>query len=240
VVELAALLHNSKRIPCVAGLVEMERVDGRMKSAMNTIVLFENGINSIPSNWTFWPNRAIAWTHQNTPYKAQSLEYLAGAVLGHFRHKSLANQFADLLRTYSVQDWEIIIVAHSNGTRIVVEGMAAAGWPKVKAVHLVCGACDADFSRTNLNGALTLGRIGSVHCYMAGKDKAMRIEDNVFGKWLFGIRTKDKPLGLVGPQNVTQSLLVSGRVTSTPWPDYGHSDCWLPDNFDKTMRQFLP
>jgi pimeloyl-ACP methyl ester carboxylesterase len=206
---------------------------------MNTCFLYENGINSIPSTWTFWPNRAIAWTNKNTPFKAQSLEYLAGAITGHFRHKTLAAQFADLLRQYSVQDWDIHIVGHSNGCRIVVEGMQAAGWPKVKSVHLLCGAVDGNFARNGLGFALTTGKIGTVNCYMASADLAMRIEDNMLGRWLFGVRTKDKPLGLTGPQNVTPFLKQNNRVTETWWAGYGHSTCWLDQNFDKTLNLIM-
>jgi len=201
------------------------------------VFLFEHGINALPSDWRDWTNRAIFHVHDQTPYHAQSLEYFAGPIVAHFRHRHLADGFAKLVCRYAGNGWKIVVVAHSNGARIVVEGLRRARWPRVEELHLVCGAVDANFERNGLNAALYDRKIGSAHVYVAGLDRAMQIEDTLLGRQLFGIRSE--PLGLFGPLHVRPSL--AGRVhvvRRSPWDEYGHSDCWRARNFERTMDCF--
>lgn len=210
-----------------------------------TVFLFERGINgwaSIFGDWKNWPNQAIVSIHQTgadngLDWRAQTLTYFTGPVFaGLTRHKRAKN-LSKLIRAYSVKNWNIVIVAHSEGTATVLQALKDAGWPKVQALHLLCGACDANFNRNGLNGAILQGKIDSVHVYVADKDKAMRLEDTILGHWFFGIRTKDLPLGLSGPRSMT---LVSQKATTVHhWKNYGHSDCWLQDNFKGTMTELI-
>lgn len=200
------------------------------------IYLYEHGINSVPSSWRDWVNRAIAYTHLKTDFRAQSLFYFTTALTVFVRERSRSRAFADLLLKYAKAGWEIHLVGHSNGTRVLLEGLRLANWPAIKNVHLVCGACDCNFERLGLNNALYTGKIEKAFVYRGAKDWAMKIENTMPGKFIFNI--PDRPLGLSGPTNVRQSL--KEVVVETVWPDYGHSDCWLPANFEKTMQCFLP
>lgn len=109
-----------------------------------------------------------------------------------------------------------------------------AGWPKIESVHMVCGACDADFSSNGLNSALLSGKIVKVYVYNACNDMAMKWENFLFGKLLFGIKTA--PLGLIGPQRV--GCLPNEKLQVIWWPRFGHSTCWDSDHFESTMRYF--
>lgn len=203
-----------------------------------TIFLFEHGINSVPSDWRDWTNRAIEYINTSTPYKADSLEYFATA-LNVRCEKGRTLSFAKKLRAYSVDDWNIIGVAHSNGTRIWTGGWKLAGWPRIKTLHLVCGACDSNFERLGINSALYSGKVSEIFAYTAGKDWAMKIENTLLGRFLFDL--SNQPLGLVGPQMVRDTVRQRVRwVTGGKWKEYGHSDCWLPENFESTMKCFLP
>jgi len=201
-----------------------------------TVFLLEHGINTLPSDWRDWTNRGAFHVHQHTPHAAQSLEYFAGPLLAHFLHRRLARQFGRMLKAYADARWRVVVAAHSNGTRIAVEGMRAAGWPPVAELHLLCGAVDADFERNGLNQAVDSGRVGRVVCYAAGRDLAMRVEDTLLGRRLFGVRSE--PLGLYGPLRVRKPLLDSGAVSSHDdafWRAYGHSGCWRGRELDRTM-----
>jgi pimeloyl-ACP methyl ester carboxylesterase len=206
---------------------------------MNKTYLLVPGINTFASSWNDWPNRAGAWINQNTPFKSQPMLYSAGAVGSRFRHSALADTLADMLATYTKAGVPVEIIAHSNGTRVALEALATANWPVVEAIHLVCGAVDGNFTTNGLGEALKYAKIGAVHTYMAKLDRAMKLEDLIVGRWLFGIRTKDKPLGLAGPQGYDQQMYNAGRITEHWWPDYGHSDCWHPENFESTMRLLM-
>jgi pimeloyl-ACP methyl ester carboxylesterase len=210
---------------------------------MRTIILFERGINgwaSLFGDWLNWPNQAITWVHKNTDYRAHTLLYFTSALFAGWTRPHRALQFSKLIRQYSVDDWRIILVAHSEGTATAIQAMRLAGWPRIESVHLVCGACDSNFERNGLNYALVTNKIGKVFCYTAEKDFAMRLEDTMLGLLMFGISWNDCPLGMSGPKNVRPRFLDEGRVTEKHWPAYGHSDCWLSDNFESTMRQFIP
>ena len=218
-----------------------------LQNRMNpTIIFYEHGINSVPSSWRDWVNRAIAFTHLNTPHKAQTLFPSPTALTVFCRESERSKAFGKMLRWYSVNDWNIIIVGHSNGTRVTLEGMRLAGYPRIQALHLVCGACDANFETNGVNAALRKTSLQKVFVYAGGKDWAMKIENTLVGRTLFDIT---KPLGLrKDKQTIANrdfyfarnvSLTHAEQVAELEWPDYGHSDCWLQKNFDKTRAHFL-
>jgi hypothetical protein len=204
---------------------------------MRKIFLLEAGINNIPDSWRDWPNRAIPWFHENTDWFAQSVFYACSALDVFVHEKRRTQSFADLVTQYAQSNWQIDCAGHSNGTRVIVGGLQLAKWPQIQTLHLICGACGADFERNGLNGALKDRRIKKVFCYVAGQDWAMRVE-NLAGKGLFNIGWKDQPLGLHGPKNVADSVLDRVQTILTrPWDQFEHSGCWLPCNFDRTLRQ---
>lgn len=214
----------------------------------NIIFLFERGINgwkSIFGGWKNWPNQAICWIHKNTQHsRAQTLLYFTSPLFAGLTRRYRAKSFAKLIRAYSVHDWEIHLIAHSEGTATILKALMLAGWPDIKTVHLLNGACDANFERNGLNFALMTGKIEHVFVYASEKDWAMRIEDTLLGKWLFRIRTKDKPLGLI--KNVengfycarTVALSQRDKVKEIFW-NGGHSVCWENRNFERTMNHFV-
>ena len=203
-----------------------------------TVILFERGISgwqSIVGDWFNWPNEAIAWSHQNTDFRGQTLTYFTGPILAGLTRRYRAANFARLISKYD--GWNIRLVAHSEGTATTLEAIQLCRNVKIEQVHLLCGACDANFERNNLNNALYVGQVIKVFCYRGGKDMAMRIENTLLGKFFFQVDESDKPLGLVGPQNVRPSN--KDKIGELVWPDFGHSFCWLPKNFVQTMRHFV-
>jgi hypothetical protein len=214
-----------------------------------TIYLFERGIDgwtAIFGGWRDWPNQAIVWIHRHQrPAAAQTLIYFTTALIARFTRKARAQSFLDLIRQYPEHEgWRVVIVAHSEGTATVLDALRLGNWPRIEALHLVSGACDADFNRNGLNEALNRSCIGRVFIYVAEQDWAMKVEDTLAGKWLFGIRTKDQPLGLGGARNVAsgfenQILASSDKVVTLRKRYYGHSTWFEPHNMDETMRRFV-
>lgn len=208
-----------------------------------TIVLFERGINgwqSIFGEWHQWPNLAVAWTHKHTEFRAQTLVYFTGPIFAGLTRRWRSLQFSQLIRQYSCHDWRIIISAHSEGTATALKALRLAGWPRIESLHLLCGACDADWNRNGLNWALKTGAVGQVHYYIAGKDQAMHAENTWLGKLFFDLPRRARPLGLTGPRNVDEA--VESRVIehkTSPWNHFNHSECWDSSHFNDTMRCLL-
>lgn len=199
-----------------------------------TIYIFERGINGWQSalgDWTNWPNQACVWIHQNTPHKAQTLTYFTTAALSGLTRSWRAEQFAKLIQAYV--GWNIVLVMHSEGTATGLRALKLAGWPRIEELHLICGAADSDFEANGLNAAFANERVGKGFVYVAGQDKALKLEDTYVGSVAFGLQTAGQPLGLKGPTNESPLSEVDTQIIH--WPDYGHSTCWQPENFDRTM-----
>ena len=205
-----------------------------------SIIFFVRGIAGNPDDFMEWEQRAADHTIINYGIPARAISYHTDFWSVWMKRQFRAQRFAKVLRKYSVRDYRITIVAHSEGTVVALDSMRLAGWPRVEQVHLICGACDSDFNRNGLGHALRAGQVNKVTCYTAGRDWAMRFENLILGRVLFGISERTWPLGLVGPRNVSQ--MVAGRVavvSDPPWKHYGHSECFERDNFERTMRQVL-
>ena len=201
-------------------------------SAERTIYLFVNGIATWPGNFTNWNKRAVTFTHTRTPHKAEAFEYFCTPLTRPFREDERAKHFARAVREYSRRGWRIICVGHSNGCDVILDGLKRADWPHVEAVHLVCGACEADFSKNGLNYALHFGHIQTVYVYNAQKDWALPLAHTLPGK-ILGYGT----LGLDGALHIADG--VKDQVGQLWWKNYGHSTCWLPDYFNATMKHFF-
>lgn len=206
------------------------------QSATKTIYIAERGVlgwETIFGEWKQWPNLSVAWWHNNTPHKAQTLTYFIGPILAGLTRRWRAKQFCKLLAQY--EGWRIILVAHSEGTATGLLALKLAHYPPVEEIHLVCGACNADYGRNGLNHAVALNRAKKIFIYIAGKDKAMKLEDTYLGSLCFGLQCGGTPMGLRGPENMTPEA--ARRTTIRKWPTFGHSDCFTPFHFDDTMLE---
>jgi hypothetical protein len=197
-----------------------------------TIYLFVNGVAAWPGNFTNWNKRAVTWTHTHTAARAEAFEYFCTLLTRPFRDDQRARHFARAVREYSRLGWKIVCVGHSNGADVILDGLRHAGWPRVEALHLVCGACEADFSHNGLNYALHFAKVGHVFVYRAGHDVPLRLAHSFTG-WLLGYGT----LGLHGARRVAKNI--QDCVGDLCWENYGHSTCWLPEHFDFTMGHFF-
>jgi pimeloyl-ACP methyl ester carboxylesterase len=203
------------------------------------VFLLVPGINTFSSQWGDWPNKGCAYINQYTPFKAQPMLYTATAISGYVRHSELAKNFGDMLSSYIDAETPIEIIAHSNGTRIVLETLANLKWPRIEALNLVCAAADGNMERNGANQALRDNKLGAFRVFIAGEDSALRFEDMFLNRLLFGVRLKDQPLGLSGPQDPDSEMLKNGRISERWWPTFGHSTCWQPKNFQSTMHEIL-
>ena len=197
-----------------------------------TIYLFVNGIATWPGVFTNWNKRAVTFTHTTSENRAEAFEYFTTPLTRPFKEDQRAKHFARAIKEYSRLGWNIICVGHSNGCDVILDGLKRGGWPTVAAIHLVCGACEADFARNGLNYAIAFGHVGQVFVYNAEQDWALPLAHTLPGK-ILGYGT----LGLDGALHIADN--VKDQVHQMWWPQFGHSTCWLPAHFEKTMNHFL-
>lgn len=192
--------------------------------------LYVPGILTIPGESRNWSGRAVTRTHTMTERRAEKVEYFTGVLTRSLFQRQRAEKLARTLDYYLT--WDKRLIGHSNGCDVILDALALRGWPRVEELHLVCGACEADFEKNGLNRALASRSLGRVFIYVAEKDLALGAARSVLGQF-FGFGT----LGLKGPQNVAAG--VAGRVGTVEWRGLGHSDCWSDQHFNRTMNHFL-
>lgn len=202
---------------------------------MKRVYIYVNGILTWPGDSKNWNGRAVTWTNISSECTStEKIEYFCGPIGRAFGQRERARKLYQTATYY--RGWEQIIVGHSNGADVILSALRDwQDFPRVSALHLVCGATNADFERNMLNFFMLLGRVEKTYVYVAGKDSALRIAHTIPGK-ILGYGT----LGLHGPLKVDPRL--HGRVAvirDAPWTTYGHSDCWNDQNFDATMRHFV-
>jgi len=169
----------------------------------------------------------------NTGAKAEKVEYFCGPIDRAFGQKKRANKLYRTLCYYDQLEWQNIIVGHSNGAAVALAMMRDyRDWPDIAHLHLVCGACEADFEKNGLNEWIRDGRVKYVTVYVAGKDLALRLAHSALARVLgYGV------MGLHGPLNI--AAYAADRVSiirESPWNHYGHSGCWADRDFETTME----
>ncbi|WP_050028924.1 alpha/beta hydrolase [Verrucomicrobium sp. BvORR034] len=198
------------------------------------VVVMVNGIMTVPGNSRNWTGRGVTWTHLWSPavsqhgcqLVAERLEYFSGPLLSRaLGQKDRAQKLQRMLEFYYKQDWEVTLVGHSNGCDVILDTLAAMGWPRVRDLHLVSAACESDFAKNGLNAAGD--RIGSIHVYVADADWALWLAGSWVGK-LLGYGT----LGRQGPVG-------HNRVVNVIHRPFGHSE-WFSDSYlDETMSRII-
>lgn len=198
------------------------------------LFIFWPGINQFPNDSRLWEAWASYW------YTKKGLKngfgyYFCTAIMRRFHQSRRINHFCDVFRelTPGPSVPAVRIACHSNGTDIVLKGLAKMGWPFVDQLHLISGACESDFDKNGLNEALRRGSVGKVVVYIAGQDKALAFADTWLGRMIgYG------NLGKVGPQNADPGF-GPDRLNVIRQTMFGHSDWFNDCNWDMTMNYFL-
>jgi len=196
--------------------------------------IFINGILNLPSASTDWNDLAVTWTLKNLQCAAEKFEYFALPLTRRVFQARHADALLTLLNQY--RDHDLTIVAHSNGADLAVRALQEFGGA-VDELHLFSPACDSDCLSNGLDIRLSKATLGRLAVYIAGQDRAMwwaQLSRTLTG-WMglgYGTMGKDGPIDV--------SLYNQRQVTTIREPLYGHSDWFLPENFERTMRLICP
>lgn len=203
---------------------------------MKTIFLYVPGILTVPGHADNWTGRAVTATHNRTnPFQkgpcqnfAEKVEYLSSPLTRPLWQRHRANKLARTLSFYSPDEWRRVLVGHSNGCDVILDALAAENWPVISELHLIAGACSADFQATGLLHAQERGDVGRVFCYTGGRDLPLKAAGSFFGRML-GFGT----LGSDGPSNYKP--YVTHRIHQ---PDFGHSSWFKTESNGSSVSEF--
>jgi len=184
--------------------------------------LFINGILTRPGSSLNWTARAVTWVNTLTPHKAEKIEYFTSVLMRPLNNRQRAEKLAATLDHYLKAGYEVTIAAHSNGCDVALDALKSRAWPKIKALHLISAANEADFNKNGLNQSL--GRIADLNVWIAEKDWALALASTLPGK-LLGYGT----LGRRGPINAKRPVHI--RRAS-----FGHGDWFADDQLDHTLQ----
>ncbi|WP_397379730.1 hypothetical protein [Prosthecobacter sp.] len=186
------------------------------------VFLFINGILTRPGESKNWTARAVTWTHINTPHKAEKIEYFTTVLQRPLNNAARAEKLATTLDYYLKAGFEVTIAAHSNGADVALDALKSRAWPKIKALHLISAANEADFNKNGLNQSLD--RIADLNVWIAENDWALALANTLPGK-LLGYGT----LGRRGPINARRPVNVRRAA-------FGHGDWFAADQLDHTLQ----
>lgn len=211
-------------------------------SCAKVIWIFVRGIAGNASDLKEWEQGGVDWVLQDQycrerGFVARCDSYECSFLTVWMNEPKRARQLAAVIRSYLDAGYEVHLVGHSNGTRVIREALKLLRWPKVGTVHFVCGACDSDFERTGLNYALKHHRIERFYYYVGGRDWAMKLENTFLGKLDFALPEKSCPMGLRGPRNVAKEVRNRVIDNSTGWERFGHGTCFTAAHFNNTLKR---
>lgn len=191
-------------------------------SAPTQVFLFVNGILTRPGESENWTARAVTWTHTHTPYKAEKIEYFTGIFARPLYQRRRSERLAYVLDYYLKAGFEVTIAAHSNGTDVTLDALRSRAWPKIKALHLISAACEADFNKNGLNQSLD--RIADLQVWIAERDWALALAGTLPGQLLgYGTLGRRGPINAARPVNVRRA-------------SFGHGDWFASDQMHQTMQ----
>jgi hypothetical protein len=195
---------------------------------MKKVYIYVNGILNFPGSADNWTGKAVTHTMTRTGHYAEKVEYLSFATIDRILgQRKRAKKLAKTLSYW--EGAEIHLVGHSNGGDVIFDALRYLSWPKIKSIQLFAPACGNDFKQLGVLEAQENGAIGFVTVYISGKDGALKLASTFLGR-LFGYGE----LGRTGPMNHLPE-----RTEVVRRDDWGHSDWWLDQNFNWSMRQIL-
>lgn len=209
------------------------------------VYIYVPGLLCWPGNSEGWTDRAVTWTHVNTPYRAEKFEYWSGVIFRRLHQQQRAEKLVKMISFYCEDDWDVVLVGHSNGGDVITRALkilyaaAPVGHGReISEVHYYAPAVCPQEGIPLLREMLRTGQIYKLMLHIGGQDRAMKLAQRT-GKALkrFGLG-----YGALGgmPTDLIAMHLGTLRYKAVHWPTYGHSD-WFRrgKHFEDTMRGIM-
>lgn len=142
-----------------------------VKTEPRHLLVYINGILAAPGDSDGWTDRAVTWSHLHTAFRAEKLEYFTGALTRRLFQQRRAEKFARMLERYAAAGYTFSLVGHSNGCDLALRiARLLAGSRRIRHLHLVAAACEADWAANDLNTLLAEGTVERVQVYASTAD----------------------------------------------------------------------
>jgi pimeloyl-ACP methyl ester carboxylesterase len=171
-----------------------------------------------------WDYQAQAWLFNHGCGVAAGFHYFADVLGGLLSRDHFADMVAsDLLQAQQSGLGPIDVAAHSNGCAIVLRALLKEPRVKVRNLHLIAAAVDANCALNGLNTLAESRQVGKGVLYVSPDDEALQVGPLVgYGD-----------LGRRGPVNLRPMLAgIVDRVDR----DCRHCD-WVAKFFEQTMQR---
>lgn len=193
-----------------------------------------NGIMNDPSSLYGCTDVWEDWIEENTEFQAGKFEYQCGPLLTKdlYQNARVENVRIKLNRISS----DLYMIGHSNGCDIIQRYVGSSA-RKIKELHLVAAASEADFRKNGYNAALKENRVDYIHVYYSKNDKTLEGRFNSkLNSLLRKVGMGYGTLGYTGPKYIDP--LYRDRVILHEW-DCKHSEYYNADNLTKLMNTIV-
>jgi hypothetical protein len=200
------------------------------------LVIFINGILTLPRDTFGWTDRAERWFLEHSAHDVDSLEYFSSPLLGLFGEGKRVRQAVELLSGYlasfhaaGLPAPKLHLVTHSRGAEIARRLIVDCGFP-IASLHAFAPAIGTDLQASGLLNALRAGRLKRLRIYRSRGDSVLRwVAGAAAVVGLYG------RLGYSGPANVPEDLEKRIRVVARD--ELGHSTWFAPGHFTWSMEE---
>jgi len=197
-----------------------------------TIYIFINGILNMPSDTDAWTDRAVTWVHIHTGMHAEKYEYFSPVMLRRFRQQDRAETLARMIKYY--HDWDVVMVAHSNGCDVVMRTLAILKDKNMKELHFIAPACSRQVLY-QMRLLVDTERLEKFQIFLGGKDRAM--------KWAAWSQKILGPFGIgygdLGGEDPVMVGKIIGEENVIFEPQFDHSTWFEKAHFEGTMKKLV-
>tara|TARA_R110000787_G_scaffold161774_1_gene275221 strand:- start:392 stop:934 length:543 start_codon:yes stop_codon:yes gene_type:complete len=178
---------------------------------------------TFPAKSENWNGKAVTWTHLNTKYKAEKIEYWIGPISRVLGQKKRAAKLLKTLQFYAKDGWQVVLIGHSNGANVILNALKQfENKESIKEIHMIAPAAPNNFAKNGLNDISA-----PITIYIGGKDKLLWLSSGA-GRILgygamgrSGAKNNDKPVSIIKKE------------------DFGHSTWFEDEHFDETMEMIV-
>jgi hypothetical protein len=193
------------------------------------IFIYVNGIMTMPGKSENWNGKAVTWTHINTPYHAEKIEYFVGPISRVLGQKKRSQKLKKTMLFYLKKGWNVCLVGHSNGCDVIMDTLRSYDdaemtivREQIVGIHLIAAAAQNDFNKNGLNRVNV-----PVFVYIGGKDWPLVLSSSAGRAIGYG------SLGKNGPKNSTVETTVHIEE------NFSHGDWFADENLDETFSHVM-
>jgi pimeloyl-ACP methyl ester carboxylesterase len=205
------------------------------------VYIFVCGILTRRASSNNWTGKAVTHSIVKKNVFAEKIEYFVTPILRAFGQNRRIEKLRSTLNWYINNGFKVILICHSNGGDVALKALKKERWPRIEKVILFSPATNRNLGYLKNE----LGRnIGFLKILIGKKDLPLKtvnflikitnfLSFGLLKDWIIGYGT----LGINGPIGIPPEK--DPYVLTLEFDDYGHSDWFSDENFEKTMSEIV-